>query len=665
MAAELPASVLSTAVALDVVESVVDRGAAVLFDHYLESRVVSFGVGRAVEDLFSALGRATVAYDCEPVTEHSSDAGTGLDQASATLIEWGFSAADDPLASPPAPLTGLWECEPEPIACPIDASAPASLKVRPKRSAVPTVAPPSPVVSPFSEAQPAPPSSLDGSQIDGGSVTKAFRPMSPTEADTLFLQRELAIPERPSSVADGSRRPRAADGPDVKLRQEVLAREKAEKERSEALKKREELLLETEAEAIRNATTAINGTTFTTHDDGSIMPVGAGKKKSGKVETSEVAPGIALVEQSSPDALEALAHATSHPRSHAVRQSASPMFGGRRAREQKRSAMLRRSREGTPEPDTEFYHPTMDEQPSLVDSLRASGMSPGAKVREQGRGELDGGEHPRESTRSRGPRSPSPGEDQSTHGASPHPHTPKGATRGPAASGSMASLGKRPSAHAVALKQSAMSPTTVSKHAPPQAGFQASTERPVPIDSMPVRSELTDDSAHRLPEPVVRERRGRGGFSPSPSPSPQVHAPRSTAEVSPKRGGVAHTTSPASGSKAERKAVRDKERQAALGESVQYPRDRLPRNAKARPEEHQPPPVWPGTSRFDPRAEAGPLGAAGIAGEVPEFGESGSLPSLSQSGKVQPPGAEWGASAARRVGGAVFASKTASQLLSE
>lgn len=100
-----------------------------------------------------------------------------------------------------------------------------------------------------------------------------------------------------------------------------------------------------------------------------------------------------------------------------------------------------------------------------------------------------------------------------------------------------------------------------------------------------------------------------------------------------------------------------------------FPRERVPKQAKPRPESHQPPPLWPGTSRFDPRGEAGPLGPSGVE-SVPSQDAmvvrqaTGSIDpaqaaSRQRDGRPRnpPAGAEWGEAAARRTGGSLIVTK--------
>ncbi len=724
----LPAGAVANFVAIGALESVVDAAAAQLYENYLDAKVVPFAVGLAVEQLFDAVARATAAPDAQVA------AGSGGD---------GTATSEQAAAAPPAPADapdcfGSWTCEAEPAPLEIDAAARGAVSTRPAAhgasgSSAGSPSRKRPLLKSVFPAQ-APPASVSqggapGADVHGelrspedgtGAPFGAHRPGSPTEADTLFLQRELAIPERPSSVADGSRRPEPRDGPEQRLRRAVLARERAKRDRDESREREQRREMELEHAMIKQATGAVSGKRFTMHDDGTILPVAAGAKRGkGRRPASsgtEVRPAVRLRDEGSlevdPDTQHLLDQTTKGRRPQFLsRTGPQAAFGGRAAREQKLADTLSRARakearaadrlagSGPGGPDELLDHPSseaaragkhragsavgggvapvasdddddddafftkgVEEQPSLVDALGEQGVAPGAVLREQGRGEVGGAPHPRQAAsagrRSRNRRR----QDQHTAGelssalpavrasASSVPEPGAGAPAGPKAGRLDTEEASRDRPAAGRQHAGPSTPVSVRKPPPSDAGFRkspsATAGRVAARAGGAVRAAAPAEASRTAALPAVRERRGRGGFAPSPAKQAPPIAVR-TQQAPPSRG------------KSPKRAAQ--ELAAAFGATnPRFPRERLLKQAKPNPAEHQPPPAWPGTSRFDPRAGAGALGPAGVT-EVKDDEDLAALPSDGHAGSSlrrtsgHTSGTrEWGESAARRAGGSLI-----------
>lgn len=794
---------MTSLVVADAVEQVIDRCAEMLFDHYLDERVVPFAVGCAVESLFDAVERAAVQMDCDTLDQANTQRFGGANsygEGSAFPSPAPVPEAN-PFALPPDNDAGMWFCEPEPVPCPIDAAARGAVRNRPvgesnaltglsqqtskaslSKQSVPArlsrsvfdrgVEWETHCHDPIADAQlPRATQTVLGEQHEAAvEALHAVRPISPTEADTLFLQRELAIPERPSSVADGSRRPERRDGPEHHLRRQTLARERANRQHIEARQKQQAADAEREREMIRKATGKAHGAKFTMQDDGTILSMartaGASSRngrRRGSLEKGVVKPDVSVSDQGAVGADDSTAMllkqtaAGTKPTFKAPLR-VEPAFGGREARRNKRFEELRRTElrsqaareqeaaalvaiagrvdeggdSGVVASGGAFDHPLplsvaaaagmeedgyfktgIDEQPSIVQSLGRAEVVPGASLREAGLGEVSGGKHPREGGRtwragptkysapaaaSLGLASPPPGGSGPVHavgnispdkGARAHdPEYGAGATGGGNGS-TTATARSKVSAH-----QFPVSPVSIKTVAPSGAGFAAiaagnaggGSRFPGEAARSATGSDRADSAA---PRTMVRETRGRGGFAASSGGGTAGHregerAGGSMGDSLSHREGLAALSamgrSPAGrsgrGPSGHASPAHQRELEAAIGPSMtRYPRDRVSKQARPGPESHQPPPLWPGTSRFDPRGEAGPLGPAGVEAvdDADLFVGSGlaaptSSPTNSKASPsdgtdarhgVRKPGAEWGETALRRSGGALIVNPAA------
>jgi len=668
----LPEGVLSGLAALHAVEATVDSASAQLYENYLKRKALPFAAGLAVEQLIDAVARASVLADevdtSEPAASLPANGSDSLD-------------GQAPHEAPSAPALGLWACEPEPAPLLIDAAARGALSTRAARASSSTsdsatTGPgPARMASVFTAGPHSddPAGALASAEAEQGSdsVTQSpARPMSPTEADTLFLQRELAIPERPSSVADGSQRPAARDGPEHRLRRSVLARERASKERAETRRKSQLAEQAHEAQMIKLATGAVKGQKFTLHDDGTILPLAGATKRSRSARPGtgggEVHPAVRLRDEGSLEVDDATQELLSQTQrggrlTFQAGTGAQPAFGGRAARERKLADTLSRSRaraaakadDPLAHPsapslthdgleDDDYFHRGVSEQPSIVDALGPDGVARGAVLREQGRGELAGGPHPKEAASGRGasgrsgrlapPSSPRP-----IAAAGALPPSPSAVDAPQPVKRTLTVPTGRPTTKSGPL-------TPVSVHAAPQdSGFRSSPPSRS-AHGAEHRGQAAPAGADAGALPAVREQRGTGGFtSAPPSGASALRAGSATRRHDEAPGG--------------HPARHRKELGSASGRSpaARNPRERLPKQARPNPESHAAPPLWPGTSRFDPRGEAGPLGPAGVVEvhDMPSTSPSGAGRSLTTAGRTA--GArEWGEAAARKTGGSLI-----------